>query len=249
MSVTSIPPSGTSLANDGSSQIHGLIQFNMRTTQRSKKTMKSTYSLVTLASALALFSACSKSADNSPQGESDISALDPTRSAAPVIVDDFSDPTKNSLGIGRQFLDDRSTGGSTQTAQTITDGVLSVKGELAPPRGQPAWASAVLLLHPEGLPQDVSTHEGVRLLLRVNQGDLSISVNSSEITNFDYHATSIARQSDGEFHEVKIPFSQLKRAWSAQTPLNTKTITSVSLVAFGLQKGSFDFEFDEVSFY
>ena len=127
--------------------------------------------------------------------------------------------------------------------------MLSGKGQISPPRGQPGWASTVLLLDPQGLPQDASAYEGIRLLIRVNKGNVSISANSSEITNYDFHATPVARQSDGEFHVVEIPFAKMKRGWSEQTPLNTKTLTSLSLVAFDVQKGSFDFEIDEVSFY
>lgn len=168
--------------------------------------------------------------------------LDPT-------VDDFSDPNTNSLGIGRQYIDDTTAGGQTTTIHSVDGGILSAKGEILPPRGQPGWASAVLLLDPQGLPQNASAYEGIRLLVRINKGNLSISANSSEITNFDFHAAQVSRQSDDEFHEVKIPFTQMKRAWSEQTPLNTKTLTSISLVAFDLQKGSFDFEIDEVSFY
>jgi hypothetical protein len=48
---------------------------------------------------------------------------------------------------------------------------------------------------------------------------------------------------------VKIPFTSMKRAWSEQTQLNTKTITSFSISAYGLQKSAFDFEVDEVSLY
>ena len=164
-------------------------------------------------------------------------------------VDDFSDPNKNSLGIDRQFIDDTAAGGKTKTQHSVEGGVLSARGDILPPRGQPGWASAVLLLDPQGLPQDASAYEGIRLIVRVNKGNLSISANSSEIANFDYHAALVTRQSNGEFHEVKIPFAQMKRAWSEQTPLNTKTLTSLSLVAFDAQKGSFDFEVDEVSFY
>ena len=164
-------------------------------------------------------------------------------------VDDFNDPNKNSLGIDRLFINDTSAGGQTKTRHSVEGGVLSVKGEIVPPRGQPGWASTVLLLDPNGLPKDASAYQGIRLLVRVNKGNLSVSANSSEIVNFDYHAASIIRQSDGKFHEVKIPFAKMKRAWSEQTPLNTKTLTSLSLVAFGLQKESFNFEVDEVSFY
>jgi len=164
-------------------------------------------------------------------------------------VDDFNDPNINSLGIARMFINDTSAGGQTSTQQSVTGGVLSAKGEILPPRGQPGWASAVLLLDPQGLPQDASAYEGIRLLVRVNKGNLSVSANSSEITNFDYHAALVTRQSDGKFHEVRIPFSEMKRAWSEQTPLNTSTLTGLSVVAFDLQKGTFDFEIDEIGFY
>ena len=164
-------------------------------------------------------------------------------------VDDFSDPNKNSLGIDRLFMDDTTAGGHTKTKHSIEGGVLSGTGEIVPPRGQPGWASTVLLLDPQGLPRDASIYEGIRLLIRVNKGILSVSANSSEITNYDFHAAVVTRHSDGDFHEVKIPFASMKRAWSEQTPLNTKTLISLSLVAFGIQKGPFDFEVDEVSFY
>jgi len=169
-------------------------------------------------------------------------AIDPT-------IDDFSNPEHNSLGIERQFVNDTVSGGQTRMEHDFEDGVFSAKGEISPPRGQPGWASTVLLLEPQGLPQDASAYKGIRLLVRVNEGNLSVTANSSEITNFDYHATQVTRQSDGEFHEVMIPFSQMKRAWSEQTKLNTRTLTSLSIVAFDIQQGSFDFEIDEVSFY
>ncbi len=164
-------------------------------------------------------------------------------------VDDFSNPSKNSLGFDRQFIDDTTAGGQTKAQYSVEGGVLSARGQISPPRGQPGWASTVLLLDPQGLPQDASAYEGIRLLIRINKGNVSISANSSEITNYDFHATHVARRSDGEFHVVEIPFAEMKRVWSEQIPLNTKTLTSLSLVAFDVQRGAFDFEIDEVSFY
>jgi hypothetical protein len=168
--------------------------------------------------------------------------LDPT-------IDDFSDPDYNSLGIERQFVNDTVSGGKTSMKHGFEEGIFSAKGEISPPRGQPGWASTVLLLENQGLPRDASAYEGIRLLVRVNKGNLSITANSSEVTNFDFHAAPVTRHSDGEFHEVMIPFAKMKRAWSEQTKLNTKTLTSLSIVAFDIQQGSFDFEIDEVSFY
>lgn len=165
------------------------------------------------------------------------------------VIDDFSDANNNSLGIPRQFLNDSMVGGKTTTEQSVSKGVISLKGDIIPPRGQPGWASTVLVFDPKGLAQDVSAFEGIRLLVKINTGNISVSANSTEIINFDYHAAPITVTSDGKFHEVKVPFTSMKRAWSEQTLLNTKTINSMTIVAYDLQKGSFDFEVDEVSFY
>lgn len=165
------------------------------------------------------------------------------------VIDDFSDATNNNLGIARLYLNDTLAGGSTTTTQEVAQGIITAKGEIIPPRGQPGWASIVLPLDPHSLPQDASTFEGVRLLIKINGGNVSISANSTEITNFDYHAAPITVTADEKFHEIKIPFTAMKRAWSEQTPLNTRTLNSLSIVAFGLQKSAFDFALDEVSFY
>lgn len=164
-------------------------------------------------------------------------------------IDDFSDIKDNSLGIPRQFINDSIAGGSTTTEQLVSKGVIYLTGELIPARGQPGWASTVLPLDAQSLPQDASAFEGIRIVIKVNSGSISISANSTEVTNFDYHAALVPVANDGKFHEVKIPFNSMKRAWSEQTPLNTKTINSLSIVAFSLQKSAFNFELDEVSFY
>ena len=164
-------------------------------------------------------------------------------------IDDFSDATNNSLGIARQFLNDTVAGGNTTTEINVVEGVIRLKGEIVPPRGQPGWASSVFPLDTQGQPLDASEFNGVRLLVKVNEGNISISANSIEVTNFDYHAAQVLVAADGQFHEIKIPFNSMKRAWSEQTPLNTKTISGLSIVAFALQKANFDFQIDEVSFY
>lgn len=165
------------------------------------------------------------------------------------LIDDFNDTSNDNLGVPRQFLNDSISGGNTTTNHQVVQGVITATGEIVPPRGQPGWASMVLPLNAQNLPRDASAFTGIRLLIKINTGSLSISANSTEITNFDYHAAPIAVTADGEFHEVKVPFTAMKRAWSEQTQLNLKTISSLSIVAFGLQKGAFDFALDEVSFY
>mgnify|MGYP000209301229 CR=1 FL=1 len=165
------------------------------------------------------------------------------------VVDDFSHAKNNNLNIARQFLDDKISGGKTNTTINIANGILHIKGEVAPPRGQPGWASSVLLLNAKGLPQDVSHFEGIRLLIKVDKGNVSVSANSAEITNFDYHSALVNVKSDGNFHEVKIPFTAMKRAWSAQVPLNATTINGLSITTFGIQKTPFDYQVDEVTFY
>lgn len=165
------------------------------------------------------------------------------------IVDDFSDSTNNNLGHARQYMTDAVAGGGTTLEPAVTDGVVAYKGDILPPRGQPGWASMVLLLDAANLPKDASVFSGIRLRVKIDYGNMSISANSVEVTNFDYHAAPVVVANDGEFHEVKIPFASLKRAWSEQTPLNKKTISSISIVAFDVQKGAYSFEVDEVAFY
>lgn len=96
---------------------------------------------------------------------------------------------------------------------------------------------------------DASAYQGIRLRLRINEGNLSVSANSTDVTNFDFHAALVRPLPGGEFHEVRIPFSSMKRGWSEQTPLDASTLASISLVAYDLKAGAFDYEIDEVGFY
>ena len=164
-------------------------------------------------------------------------------------VDDFSDPQLSSLGTPRIFVTDASAGGGTSLLHSIEDGVFMASGDIAPPRGQPGWASTALLLDPQGQAMDASGFEGIRLRVRINRGNLSISANSTEVQNFDFHAATVSRQTGDGFHEVRIPFNSMKRAWSEQTPLDPATLASISLVAYDMKAGAFDYEVEEVGFY
>lgn len=182
-------------------------------------------------------------------GSSNSYAAQKTTAALAPTIDNFDHQQTNSLGIARLHMSDAVAGGNTTTVPTVADGVLHIKGEILPPRGQPGWASTVLPLGPEGQNQDASQFEGIRVVIKVDTGNISISANSTEITNFDYHTKPIPVAADGQFHEVKIPFKTMKRVWSEQTPLNTKTLHSLSIVAFNTQAGVYDYAIDEVSFY
>ena len=127
--------------------------------------------------------------------------------------------------------------------------MLSVNGDLAPGRGVRAFISVVSLLSAEGKPTDMTGCEGVRLRVKVVKGILSVQVATSAITNFDYHASAPITGKGGDFQEVRIPFRDMKRAWSEQTVLNRKTVTSVNLVSFGLSSSTFAYEVDEIGFY
>jgi hypothetical protein len=164
-------------------------------------------------------------------------------------IDDFNNVKDTNLGTPRVLITDTTAGGKTTTELTVSSGVMQVKGKIVPPRGQPGWSSLVLPLSPMNTPQDASKFDGIRLRVKVNNSNISISANSAEITNYDYHTAPVVVHSDGKFHEVKIPFESMKRIWSAQTKLNTQTLSSLSIVAFSPLKSTFDFEVDEVSFY
>jgi hypothetical protein len=164
------------------------------------------------------------------------------------LLDDFSDPQRTSAGTERLLIDDSSIGGESYGSPAISNGVLSVEGEIAPARGQPGFISLVLPLSPRGKPENLSRYQGIRIRARVTRGELKIEVGSSEIENFDFHATVIAYTSGG-MQEIKIPFTDLKRGWSEQTPLNLQTISTINLVAASMEKGPFAYEVDEIGFY
>ena len=178
-------------------------------------------------------------------------ALAPVLSRAgdiPALLDDFSDPAHSSLGINRIVVTDTTAGGASTVRQSVVNGVFTAEGEIAPPRGQPGWVSVVLLLSPTGAPADLTKYTGIKVRVRVRQGYLSVTANSSEIKNFDYHAALLPKK-PGELQEVRIAFRDMKRSWSEQTPLNPATIASINLVAVDFQKGTFAYDVDEIGFY
>ncbi len=164
------------------------------------------------------------------------------------LVDDFADAAKTTRGAGRLLFDDASAGSKSRATQRVEKGVLIVQGELAPGRGAPAFISIPLLLTPDAKPQDVSAYTGVRLRVKVTQGLLTAQVSTADVDNFDYHSAPVVAKR-GEFVEVRVPFADMKRAWSAQTALNTKLVTSVNLVSFAMAPGAFAYEVDEIGFY
>ncbi|MGJ8692731.1 MAG: CIA30 family protein [Thalassotalea sp.] len=170
-------------------------------------------------------------------------------SADNALIDNFNHVVNTNSGLPRLLLSDTTAGGKTTTKLTVLSGVIQVKGEIIPPRGQPGWASLILPLSQMGEPTNASEFEGVRLLIKINNGNISISANSLDITNFDYHSSPVIVSSDGNFHEVKIPFDSMKRMWSEQTTLNTETLNSLSIVAFSPKQAKFSFTVDKVDFY
>lgn len=166
----------------------------------------------------------------------------------PALVDDFSNPAQTARGAARLLFTDKDAGSLSAATQRCENGVLVVEGELKPGRGAPAFISIPLLLSPEGKPADVGAYTGVRLRVKLTQGTLTIQVSSADVDNFDYHSAPVVAKR-GEFVEVRVPFADMKRAWSAPTALNLKLVTSVNFIAFGMAPGAFAFEVDEIGFY
>src|SRR6267142_4713988 len=107
--------------------------------------------------------------------------------ATPLLLDDYSDPKRNKNGVERLLIDDKTLGSQSQATQKCEHGVLTVKGDLVPGRGVPAFISQVSLLSADGKPKDLTGYQGVRLRVKVTKGILCVQVSSSDIANFDYH--------------------------------------------------------------
>lgn len=201
-----------------------------------------------LLAALLVFGAigCDREQSNSTDGTSPASAQ---ATATPLLLDDYSDARRNKNGAERLLIDDKAAGSQSRAIVECEDGVLSVNGDLVPGRGVPAFISAVSLLSAEGKAKDMTGYEGVRLRVKVIKGILCVQVATSTVTNFDYHSSAPIAYKGADFQEVRVPFKDMKRAWSEQTALNLKTVTSVNLVSFGLSKDAFTYQVDEIGFY
>ena len=122
-------------------------------------------------------------------------------------------------------------------------------GTLKPGRGMPGFVSLPLILSADSSPRDLSSYEGIRLIVHVAQGSLSVQVSTTVVTNFDYHTSApIARDSE-DLKEVRIPFAEMKQMWSAQTALDLSEVTSINLVSAGMAPGDFAYTIDEIGFY
>jgi len=169
--------------------------------------------------------------------------------ATPMLLDDYSDPTRNKNGVARLLIDDKAAGSASKATQKCEDGVLRVKGDLVPGRGVPAFISQVSLLSADGKPKDMTGYQGIRLRVKVTKGILCVQVSSAEIENYDFHTSAPIPGKGGEFQEVRMPFKEMKRGWSEQTKINLKSVTGVNLVSFGMAKDAFAYEVDEIGFY
>lgn len=188
--------------------------------------------------------------DREPRTPTDVAEATSMPAAdIPPLLDDYSNEKRNHHGAERLLIDDKTAGSQSRATVKCVGGVLSVNGDLVPGRGVPAFISGVSPLSADGMPKDLTGYQGVRLRVKVRQGILCVQVATSTITNFDFHTSAPITGKAGDFQEVRIPFRDMKRAWSEQTALHLKTVTSVNLVSFGLTRDTFAYEVDEIGFY
>jgi hypothetical protein len=164
------------------------------------------------------------------------------------VIDDFT-AAKLRCGADRFVVNDKEVGGQSHASQTVGGGAMKVDGALAPGRGMPGFFSIPLLLAPDASPHDATAFEGIKLRVKILKGSLSVQVATTDVQNFDYHSSAPLARGAGNFQEVRIPFKSLKRAWSEQTALNLKDVTSVNLVSAGTGASEVGYEITEVSFY
>ncbi|MDB4474254.1 CIA30 family protein [Opitutaceae bacterium] len=164
-------------------------------------------------------------------------------------IDDFAQADVQPTGMPRMIIDDNQAGGQSKASTSFADGVMTVSGKIVPGRGSPGFVSMPLILSADGSPTDLSKFTGVQLRVKLASGSLLIQTSTADVTNFDYHSSAPITRDPDAFQVIKVPFASMKQVWSAPTPLNLKTVTSINLVSAGMAPDTISYQIDEISFY
>ena len=167
-----------------------------------------------------------------------------------MLIDDFSSVgSKKSFGTNWEFVSDRVMGGVSsgkivfvneddRSSMHMTGAVSLVNNG--------GFIQARSSLNPKGRSFDARRFVGVKLRAKGNTQQYAVHLRTAE--------TRLARQyyqavfsTNGQWREIKIPFTLFK-PYSMRSPLNTRTLKSIAIVAIG-RGFQADIFVDEIAFY
>ena len=167
-----------------------------------------------------------------------------------IIIDDFSSVgSKKSFGTNWQFVSDRVMGGiSSGKIEFVSDDERSsmhMTGAVSLANNG-GFIQARTGFNPEGRSFDARRFMGIKLLAKGNTQQYAIHLRTAD-TRLAQQFYQAVFSADGQWREIKIPFT-LFRPYSLASPLNTRTLKSIAIVAIGREFEA-DIFVDEIAFY
>jgi peptide methionine sulfoxide reductase msrA/msrB len=167
-----------------------------------------------------------------------------------MLIDDFSsEDSKKSFSTYWEFISDRVMGGvSSGKIEFVSEderSSLHLTGtvSLADNGG---FIQARTNLNPQGRSFDARRFAGIKLLVRGNSQQYAVQLRTADIRMAQQFYQAVFT-TNGQWQEIKIPFTLFK-PYSLPSPLNTRTLKSIAIVAIGREFEA-DIFVDEIAFY
>jgi peptide methionine sulfoxide reductase msrA/msrB len=167
-----------------------------------------------------------------------------------MLIDDFSRRDSNkSSGTNWEFVSDRVMGGVSSGKMTyVTEDERSsmhMTGSVSLDNNG-GFIQARTNLNPKGRSFDARRFVGIKLRVKGNNQQYAVHMRTSQ-TRLPWQYYQAVFSTNEQWQEIKIPFTLFK-PYSLQSPLNTRTLKTIAIVATGREFQANIFV-DEISFY
>lgn len=167
-----------------------------------------------------------------------------------ILIDNFSkEGPKSDLVTNWEFVSDRVMGGiSTGKIEFVDEDERSsihLTGSVSLANNG-GFIQAQTNFNPKGRSVDARRFTGIKLLAKGNSQQYAIHLRTNQTRlAWQYYQTMFS--TNGQWQEIKIPFTLFK-PYSIRSPLNTRTLKSIAIVAIGREFQA-DIFVDEIAFY
>ena len=167
-----------------------------------------------------------------------------------ILIDDFSkEGSQKSFSTNWEFVSDRVMGGvSSGTNEFVNEdehSSIHLTGNVSLANNG-GFIQVRTNFNPRGRSFDARLFTGVKLLVKGNSQQYAIHLRTAD-TRLDWQYYQATFSTNGQWQEIKIPFTLFK-PYSLQSPLNTRTLKSIAVVAIGREFQA-DIFIDEIAFY